>query len=247
MEDGHAAAVMQFPVVAMTRGRVNPKELAQLKKSQLIAEGLTREKPTVYWLHGPTGSGKSRFAHSLSTNCCKVFPSGGDQLKWFEPYDGTQEVVIFDDFSTSWLPLHALLNLTDRYWVMVEVKGAKVYFDPGTIVITSCFSPTETYSKVCTENLAQLLRRIDFVVNTELFPFNGQENYKFESTKEKEVTTERILMHRDRAVGFVPEVKRARVDEAIIEQEQEWENRMAEIDATMEKFDMEFNDLDALD
>ncbi|KAL0218031.1 hypothetical protein RCL1_008879 [Eukaryota sp. TZLM3-RCL] len=33
LEEGHAAAAMQHPVTAMTRGRVNPKELAQLKKS----------------------------------------------------------------------------------------------------------------------------------------------------------------------------------------------------------------------
>lgn len=114
-------------------------------------------KPTVYWLFGPTGSGKTRAAYQL---CPDVY-SAPHKLKWFEGYDG-HENVLFDDFRSNWISFEDLLKILDRYEYRIQNKGGSRQFLAKKIFITAPVHPSEMYAHV-NEDLNQLLRRIDCV------------------------------------------------------------------------------------
>lgn len=92
-----------------------------------------------------------------------MFPEAwvsGVDGKWFEGYDGHEDV-IFDDFRGDFCKLRVLLRLLDRYEYRVEVKGSSRQFLAKNIVITSCYSPTQVYKNNGDgENINQLVRRI---------------------------------------------------------------------------------------
>lgn len=112
-------------------------------------------KPTVIWLHGPTGTGKSALAYEmLGPDCYTTMDTG----KWWEGYDAHENVLI-DDMRKDFLKFHQLLKLLDRYAYRIECKGGSRQFLAKKIVITSCYSPTELYDT--REDINQLLRRID--------------------------------------------------------------------------------------
>jgi len=122
--------------------------------------------PTVVWISGATGSGKTRESIRLSDRLFGVsnywISSGG--LRWFDGYDG-QPCAIFDDFRTKHVSHFSfLLRLLDRYPVQVEIKGAYVQWVPRLIIITTCHNPRDTWSYSTSENIAQLERRITHTI-----------------------------------------------------------------------------------
>lgn len=81
---------------------------------------------------------------------------------WFDGYD-QQEVMIMDDFRTSWFKFGFLLRLLDVYPFMVEVKGGSAEFNTNTIYITAPKPPQEMYANLAENEegqFNQLLRRI---------------------------------------------------------------------------------------
>ena len=114
-------------------------------------------KPTVTWITGPTGSGKSRRAREI-LGPDDVYTKS-DVSKWFDGYDA-HENVILDDFRGSWMAFSDLLTLLDRYERRVEFKGGCRQFLAKNIVITSIMRPEQCYPNVG-EDIQQLLRRID--------------------------------------------------------------------------------------
>lgn len=120
-------------------------------------------KTTVWWLWGPTGSGKSRWAWSQAPEAYMKCSSH----KWWTGYIG-QESVIIDDYRPSKeMPFNFMLNLLDRYPLSVETKGGMVEFLAKTIYITSPFSPDQICDMLewlGTEQKEQLIRRVDHVV-----------------------------------------------------------------------------------
>jgi len=120
-------------------------------------------KTEVWWLWGPTGSGKSRYAWEQDpSSYMKV-----STHKWWDGYTG-QENVILDDYRPSKeMPFHFLLNLFDRYPLSVEVKGGMAEFVTKKIFVTSPYSPEQICSQldwIGVEAKAQLMRRIDHIV-----------------------------------------------------------------------------------
>lgn len=122
-----------------------------------------RFKTEVWWLWGPTGSGKSRYAwdqypSSYMKECSH---------KWWDGYTG-QDVVIMDDFRPSKeLPFSFILNLFDRYPLSVQVKGGMAQFISKTIFVTTPLSPKDTCNHLDwlgPEQKEQFLRRIDHIV-----------------------------------------------------------------------------------
>lgn len=122
-----------------------------------------RFKTEVWWLWGPTGSGKSRYAwdqypSSYMKECSH---------KWWDGYTG-QDVVIMDDFRPSKeLPFSFILNLFDRYPLSVQVKGGMAQFVSKTIYVTTPLSPEDTCNHLewlGPEQKEQFLRRIDHTV-----------------------------------------------------------------------------------
>lgn len=116
------------------------------------------QEKTVLWIHGPTGTGKSRLCHDTYPNAFWKLPN----CKWFDGYGG-EDVVILDDYRESWndFGYSVLLRITDRYPVMVEVKGGSMPLRAKTIVITSNHPPRNAFDlDPAHENIDQLLRRI---------------------------------------------------------------------------------------
>jgi len=122
------------------------------------------EPPTVYWLYGSTGTGKTRRAYEFGHN---VFPdfepwACSNNLQWFDGYDG-QSAVIFDDFRAKGISFPFLLRLLDRYPLRVPIKGGFVDWKPKLIFVTTPHAICTTFSKRAEhipEDIEQLKRRV---------------------------------------------------------------------------------------
>jgi len=139
-----------------------------------VLRGLTTPdrstKPTVYWLSGPTGTGKTRacfsFAQHSGLNYEDVWMSSGT-LQWFDGYDG-QQLAIFDDFRAKHVEFAFLLRLLDRYPIRVPFKGGFVNWNPKYIFITSPYPIDRAFEKRSEhipEDIQQLKRRISKIFN----------------------------------------------------------------------------------
>lgn len=143
-------------VVKFARGFQNYKTLIQEPRD-------VSEPPTIYWLYGPTGTGKTKCAWEFAE---KLFPSSvwtsHDGLNWFDGYDG-QSAVIIDDFRPKGIRFSFFLRILDRYPISVPFKGGFVQWLPKLIIITTPNDICTTFSKRSEhipEDLEQLARRL---------------------------------------------------------------------------------------
>ena len=125
----------------------------------------SRDPPIVFWLHGPTGCGKSR----ASAEFVDKFAARGwnywranQGLAWFDGYN-RQEVAWFDDFrfSGKQSDYAFLLNITDRYPLRVPVKGNFVVWMPKVIIFTGPLPIATAFSSLPeSDSVAQFVRRV---------------------------------------------------------------------------------------
>lgn len=108
----------------------------------------------VFW--GRTGSGKSRDAWAAAGDnaYCK-----DPRSKFWCGYD-RQEHVIFDEFRGG-IDIGHILRWTDRYPVIVEIKGSAVPLCAKNIWFTSNIHPRDWYPELDQETQAALLRRLN--------------------------------------------------------------------------------------
>lgn len=122
-----------------------------------------REPPLVYWLHGSTGSGKTRWAYERAKDCgvelCRI--DSTEKSVFFDPYVD-QCYVLFDDYRPQRMPFSQLLSVTDRYPMRVRVLYGTVLWVPEIIVFTCPYSIEECFKYRCEEDLTQLKRRVSF-------------------------------------------------------------------------------------
>lgn len=105
-----------------------------------ISRGRT-EPPRVFWLHGTTGIGKTRFAYDRVDDPESVFGASNAPNWWdgFDPY--SHSWVIIDEFDKREYNRTQLLNVLDRYAYRPQTKGGTVNFNVPNIVITSSVHP----------------------------------------------------------------------------------------------------------
>lgn len=123
-------------------------------RQHLVPKRDPANAPTVIWLHGPTGCGKSKWAWETYPDAYR-WPGAGF---WFDGYDG-HEVIVFDDFRhDAGISFSNLLRIIDRYPMSVPIKGGFVPMAATTFVFTTPMAPENVYST--TERVTQLMRRI---------------------------------------------------------------------------------------
>lgn len=122
-------------------------------------------KTEVHWFYGPTGTGKTKTAFEMSKPDNRWISL--DSLKWWDGYDG-QEDIIIDDFRGSDCRLKTLLRILDRYEYRIEYKGGSTQLLAKRIFITCPYHPKNVYRNLeQSEDIKQLLRRIDHIIKFE--------------------------------------------------------------------------------
>lgn len=119
-------------------------------------------------ISGPTGQGKTRRA--LYENGDSVYKIEGDNLQWWDGYEGESTIVI-DEYSNQ-INVTKLLNILDGHRLRLSIKGGFTYARWNKVIITTNLKKYEFHDKAKPEHRQALARRI--TTWTDLWP---QENY----------------------------------------------------------------------
>lgn len=116
-------------------------------------------RPEVYWIYGPTGTGKSHSVYSKETD---LYVKCFNDDKWWDGYS-FQEAVLLDDYRGE-MKYNDFLQFTDKYQYTVPRRGrAPIAMMAKRIYITSAKKPEEVYLDN-SDNIDQLLRRIKEII-----------------------------------------------------------------------------------
>lgn len=116
-------------------------------------------RPEVYWIHGPTGTGKS---HSVYSKEKDLYVKCFNDDKWWDGYN-FQEAVLLDDYRGE-MKYNDMLQFLDKYQYTVPRRGrAPISMMAKRIYITSAFPPERVYLDN-SDCIDQLLRRITSII-----------------------------------------------------------------------------------
>lgn len=121
--------------------------------------------PTVVWIYGKTGTGKTRSSVEFAEEYFGEYWISSENLQWFDGAEG-KSCVIIDDYRTSFSKFAFLLRILDRYPLSVPVKGGFIKWNPEFIFITTTKSPRDTWNLRTEECLQQLERRLSDIIES---------------------------------------------------------------------------------
>lgn len=118
-------------------------------------------KTKVIWIHGRSGSGKSRKAREMCEELGDWYCKTGTNGKWFNGYDA-HKVLWLDDVTPDFFgpgvnTFAFLLAICDRYPCALESKGGQRQMLATTVIITSLNHPKVLFN----DDAGELARRID--------------------------------------------------------------------------------------
>lgn len=146
-------------------GATNCQSIQYALKWLTYLEQERKWKTEVHWYYGSAGSGKSKKAFEENPDaywCTK-------NNEWWDGYDGHSTVII-DDMREDFCKWQELLRICDRYPLKVAIKGGFRSFLAQKLIITSPKSPKEMYQYRTKEDLHQLHRRVDVIINFDEIP-----------------------------------------------------------------------------
>ena len=108
------------------------------------------------WIHGPSGSGKSRWVNLTYPHCYRKLNS-----KWWDGYsvvDPKHKVVLCEDLHPdTWPKLPQLKVWADHYPFIAETKGSSLTIRPERIIVTANYTPEQCFAR--REDVEAILRR----------------------------------------------------------------------------------------
>jgi len=114
------------------------------------------------WIHGPTGCGKSRWAHNQVPNEYIFFKN---KNKWWDGYDSSRhKIVLIEDFLTDGKLLENYMKIwADRYSFQAEVKGGTILVHPSQyiLLVTSNHSIHKTFAFCSPLDVDAIYRRFN--------------------------------------------------------------------------------------
>ncbi|AGA18368.1 hypothetical protein [uncultured marine virus] len=114
-----------------------------------------RSPPQIVVLWGPTGSGKTRRAWEEAGPLAYSKPQG----QWFDGYRG-QANVILDEWPDETIGIQLVLQMLDRYPLMVAVKGSFASWCPRRVWLTSNIEPSAWFPEASQRHRDALRRRL---------------------------------------------------------------------------------------
>lgn len=127
-----------------------------------------REKTEFHVLTGEAGTGKTRLVHRISPRVYRK-PYG----QWFCGYDGVSDILL-DEVDKLYLPLTLLLELVDRYALMLPIKGGHVPANPPRVFATSNLPIAQWYPNLSETELKSIYRRVTTLSTFTWTTFLGQ-------------------------------------------------------------------------
>lgn len=142
-------------------GDILLKHYANIKRYEKDhAQNYNRGVQEVYFIYGPTGTGKSHEAHQLLG---EEYYDKQPSTKWWDGYIG-QENVLVEEFRGE-IGISHLLRWLDKYSCSVEVKGGQAQLKTKKWVFTSNLDLNGCYPMLDQESRDALLRRITHIVH----------------------------------------------------------------------------------
>lgn len=123
------------------------------------------QKPTVYYITGGSGQGKTYGAYKLATTIYENDEDIGTiniNNNFFKITNNNAKCFIINEFRPSQLHASEFLDFIDAYGYNANVKGGFAYLRPEMIIICSIKDPHEIYQE---EINKQVLRRIKRIID----------------------------------------------------------------------------------
>jgi len=142
-----------IPADILTRHYSTYQKIARDYMPQL---GILDTAHVGYWIYGPPGSGKTRYAHA---NFPGLYPKSVSN--WWDGYQG-ETTVLIDDLDKYHVAFGYQLKIwLDRYPFIAEIKGGARKIRPTLVIITSNYTPEEIWDDPST--VAAIRRRCRFL------------------------------------------------------------------------------------